>query len=150
MSVLLISVAITLALLIGGYLIGRTRDHRHLARLDAAEQEVASVLLTVIRTTPPGMAVRESHLVMGEAVIATDYWKTFAAGIRNLFGGEVKSLGTLMWRARREARLRMVRQAQQLGATAIINVRLETAEIGGGRAPITEVYAYGTALVPKP
>ena len=149
MSSLLISVAVVVGLLVAGYIVGQVRERRHLARLDAEENALASILLTDIKTTPPGMAVDTSHLVMGEAVIATDYWKTFAAGIRNLFGGEVRSLGTLMSRARRQARVRMVRQAQQLGATAIINVRLETAEIGGGRAPITEVYAYGTALIPK-
>jgi uncharacterized protein YbjQ (UPF0145 family) len=42
----------------------------------------------------------------------------------------------------------MVQQASQLGASAVINIRLETSEIGG-RYPITEVYAYGTALVAR-
>lgn len=148
MTALLLAVGIPLALLVGGYLIGRMRERSHLAALDVGEQRVASIMLTDLKSTPPGMAVQASHLVMGESVIATDYWKTFAASIRNLFGGEVKSLGTLMARARRQAKLRMVQQAEELGATAVINVRLETAEVGGNY-PITEVYAYGTALVPK-
>ena len=149
MTSLLIAVGVTLAFLVAGFVIGRIRERSHLAELDRQEAALADILLTDIRTVPPGMDVEAAHLVMGEAVIATDYWKTFAAGIRNLFGGEVQSLGTLMWRARRQARARMVAQAQQLRATAVINVRMETAEIGGGQAPITEVYAYGTALVPK-
>lgn len=149
MTTLLIAVGITLALLASGFVIGKVRERTHLARLDAEEQAVAGIVLTDLKTAPPGMVVSGAHLVMGEAVIATDYWKTFAAQIRNLFGGEVQSLGTLMSRARRQARVRMIRQAQELGATAVINVRLETAEIGGGNAPITEVYAYGTALVPQ-
>lgn len=148
MTSLLIVVGITVLLLVSGFVIGRVRERTHLARLDAEEQAVAGIMLTDLKTPPPGMAVDRAHLVMGEAVIATDYWKTFAAQIRNLFGGEVRSLGTLMSRARRQARVRMTRQAMELGATAVINVRLETAEIGGGNAPITEVYAYGTALVP--
>ena len=149
MTALVVALAVTLALLVGGLVIGRVTERSHIARLDAGERTVASILLTDLKTPPPGMDVAASHLVIGEAVIATDYWKTFAANIRNLFGGEVRSLGTLMWRARRQARLRMVQQAHQLGASAVINVRLETAEIGG-RYPITEVYAYGTALVAKP
>lgn len=149
MTSLLIAVGVTVALLLAGFAIGRIRERSHLAELDREEARLSSILLTDLRTPPPGMAVEEAHLVMGEAVIATDYWKTFAAGIRNLFGGEVQSLGTLMWRARRQARARMVAQAAQLRASVVINVRMETAEIGGGRAPITEVYAYGTALVPK-
>jgi uncharacterized protein YbjQ (UPF0145 family) len=124
-------------------------EYGHLRRLDREERDVAGILLTDLKSTPPGLEVAEAHLVGGEVVIATDYWKTFAAGIRNLFGGEVRSLGTLMSRGRREARLRMVRQAQQLGATAVINVRIQRSEIGG-RYPMTEVYAYGTALVPRP
>jgi uncharacterized protein YbjQ (UPF0145 family) len=146
---LLIVVGFTLVLLAGGYLIGRFRERSHLRSLDAGEAAVASIVLTDLKTPPAGLEVAEAHLVMGESVIATDYWKTFAAGIRNLFGGEVRSLGTLMSRARRQARLRMVEQAGQLGAAAVINVRLETSMIGFGNVPITEVYAYGTALVPK-
>ena len=146
MTALVVALAVTLALLVGGLVIGRVTERSHIARLDAGERTVASILLTDLKTPPPGMDVAASHLVIGEAVIATDYWKTFAANIRNLFGGEVRSLGTL---TRRQARLRMVQQAHQLGASAVINVRLETAEIGG-RYPITEVYAYGTALVAKP
>jgi len=146
---LLVAVGVTLLLLVGGLIAGRLTERAHLARLDSAEAALPSILLTDLKTTPPGIDVDAAHLVMGESVIATDYWKTFAANVRNLFGGEVRSLGTLMLRARRQARLRMVQQAVQLGATAVINVRFETAEIGGGRAPITEVYAYGTALVPR-
>lgn len=149
MTELLIVVGFTLFLLSLGFIIGRFMEYGHLRRLDREERDVAGILLTDLKSTPPGLEVAEAHLVSGEVVIATDYWKTFAAGIRNLFGGEVRSLGTLMSRGRREARLRMVRQAQQLGATAVINVRIQRSEIGG-RYPMTEVYAYGTALVPPP
>ncbi len=149
MTTLIVVVGITIAFLIAGFVIGRIRERSHLAALEREEARLAHILLTDVRTVPPGLDVDSAHLVMGEAVIATDYWKTFAASIRNLFGGEVQSLGTLMWRARRQAKARMVAQAAQLRATAVINVRMETAEIGGGQAPITEVYAYGTALVPK-
>jgi uncharacterized protein YbjQ (UPF0145 family) len=145
---LIVGLIVTLALLAAGYGVGRLNEHRHVRKLDQEEREVADVLLTDLRTAPPGFDVAEAHLVSGEVVIATDYWKTFAAAIRNLFGGEVRSLGTLMSRARREARLRIVRQARELGATAVINVRIQRSEIGG-QTPITEVYAYGTALVPR-
>ncbi len=55
---------------------------------------------------------------MGSVVIATDYFKVFAAGLRNLFGGEMKTYRTLMGRARREAIVRMLEQAQELGGDA--------------------------------
>ena len=52
-------------------------------------------------------------------------------------------------RARREALCRMLEDAQRLGATAVINVRYETANIGGmgpNSMPMAEVVAYGTAV----
>ena len=96
------------------------------------------------------MEVATARLVVGESVIATDYWTTFSAGVRSLFGGEVHSLTPLLGRARRQANLRMLQAAAELGADAVINVRFETADLGGaGNAPVTEVYAYGTALVAR-
>ena len=61
-------------------------------------------------------------------------------------GGDVASEGE---RARREALCRMLEDAQRLGATAVINVRYETANIGGmgpNSMPMAEVVAYGTAV----
>ena len=90
-------------------------------------------------------------MVRGEAVIATDYLKTFLARIRNILGGEVKSYRSLMLRARREAILRMLEQARQQGYDAVCNVRLNTADIGGmatrRRAAMVEIFATGTAYL---
>ena len=144
---LLIPLVITIALLAMGLLVGRNREARHLRALAEVEEQHRDVLLTDLRTVPDGIDVAAAELVVGEVVIATDYWKTFSANIRKLFGGEVRSLGTLMGRARREAQARMIRQARQRGAELVINVRIETSEIGG-RMPITEVVAYGTAITP--
>ena len=90
-------------------------------------------------------------LVMGEAVIATDYFKSFAAQLRNIVGGRVRAYETLMSRARREAGLRMLEKARKFGATEVYNVRYETSNIrsGGRRSPAVsvEVFAFGTAVV---
>jgi uncharacterized protein YbjQ (UPF0145 family) len=139
MTVVLVAVVFTLVLLAAGLVIGRYRERSHLRRLDAAEAALASIVLTDLSTVPPGTDVVAAHLFMGESVIASDYWKTFAAGVRNLFGGEVRSLNTLIGRARRQAGLRMVQQAAQLGASIVVNVRFETSIIGGGPAQITEI-----------
>ncbi len=40
----------------------------------------------------------------------------------------------------------MLEDAEARGAHSVINVRLETSDIGGGQAPVSEVVAYGTAL----
>jgi uncharacterized protein YbjQ (UPF0145 family) len=89
-------------------------------------------------------------MVSGSVVVATDYFKTFVAGLKKLIGGEIKSYERLMERARREALCRMMRAAHEKGAVAVINVRLETSNIGAVRrnpAPMVEVIAYGTAVL---
>jgi uncharacterized protein YbjQ (UPF0145 family) len=81
-------------------------------------------------------------------VISVDYFKRLLAGLRNIFGGRVKSYESLIDRARREALLRM--KAMAGDATVIVNVRIETATIGRqSRRKSTaclEAVAYGTAL----
>ena len=71
------------------------------------------------------------QMYVAEVVIATDYLKTFLAGLRKFFGGEIRSYQTLLVRARREATLRILEQARQQGYNAICNLRLENADIGG-------------------
>jgi uncharacterized protein YbjQ (UPF0145 family) len=70
-------------------------------------------------------------MIVKEVVIASDYLKSFLAKLRNIFGGEVRSFETLLERARREALLRIIEEAQSNGYNAICNLRMDTAEIGG-------------------
>lgn len=70
-------------------------------------------------------------LIVAEVVVASDYLKTFAATLRNIFGGNVRSFETLLERARREATLRLLDQAREQGYNAICNLRLEAPNIGG-------------------
>ena len=92
--------------------------------------------------------VKKIELVHGEAVIAGDYFKNFVAGIKNIFGGRLTSLESIMDRARREAILRMKEQAQ--GANIIVNVRIESSMLNHvemkNSVPRCAVYAYGTAI----
>jgi uncharacterized protein YbjQ (UPF0145 family) len=92
--------------------------------------------------------------VVGSVVIAEDYFKRIAAGLRGLFGGRVTVYESLMDRGRREAVLRMKDEARRRGATMIFNVRFETSSLSedaSGRSAIfsAEFIAYGTALVPR-
>ena len=143
-------VILWLALLLGlialGFFVGSWRERHHLADLDRREKESRFVVLLDVKEPPPGVAAGGGSLVMGEAVIAADYFKTFAASLRNLIGGEVKTYQTMLSRARREAKLRMVEQAQSLGSSMVINVRFEWSEVGP-RLPSAEIFCYGTALV---
>ena len=86
-------------------------------------------------------------LVQGNTVRAKHAGRDIAASFKNLVGGELKGYTELLTEARREATERMVAQAQQLGANAIVNVRFTTSAVTAGAS---EMYAYGTAVVASP
>ncbi len=130
-------------------LIGKGMELHHYRRLEEQEEEFKDFIITNLKTIPPQLEDRQAFLVIGSAVIATDYFKVFAAGLRTLFGGEIKSYVTLMERARRQAVLRMLEQAAGQGASIVWNVRYETSTIQGQQKKKpggVEIIAYGTAL----
>jgi len=133
-----------------GLFVGKTTEIRHLRDLDRRERETAAIVLSDLKTFP-GLADNQPQgiLVTGEAVIATDYFKSFLARLKKIVGGEIRSYESLVVRARREAILRMKSQATALGFNAICNVRLDSADIGGNansqRIAMVAVLASGTA-----
>ncbi len=143
----------TFFLLFLGLTVGTTVDRMHRKNLTKRELELSDMVVTDLKTFPGG-ADANSHgtLVMGQVVIGSDYLKTFLAQLRNIFGGEVGSFVSLMERARREALLRMLQEAQDRGYDAVCNVRFETSNIGAsmGRRgmAMVEVFVYGTAYRP--
>jgi uncharacterized protein YbjQ (UPF0145 family) len=142
-QLILVAVLVTL-----GYFFGRRAEHKHFKDLIEREQ-VMNKLPAMASRMPPQDGPYEQTLVSGNVVIANDYFKTFIAGLRNLFGGKIRAYETLLDRARREALLRMKGEAQALGAELVFNVKYETSSISGQNSrkmPIIEVHAYGTAL----
>lgn len=136
-------------LLAVGFFVGRHVERKHLRNLDAREERVRHLVVTNTKFIPPELGYSRAEILLGEAVIGSDYFKNFLAGLRSFFGGELKSLETLMDRARREATLRVLEVAAAQGASAVFNVRLETSNIGAmqgkKQAPMAEVLVYGTA-----
>jgi len=145
----MIELATVLALLVLGFTIGTTRERMHLAQLAIDEEELAAILVSDLKRLPPHWRASQGTLVRGEVVIGSDYFKSFIAGLVNLFGGRIRAFETLMERARREAIVRMKRQAYQLGSNAIWCLRMETSTIGRGGpgAAMAEVHVYGTAYL---
>jgi uncharacterized protein YbjQ (UPF0145 family) len=92
----------------------------------------------------PGKEILEHFgVVSGSTIRAKHVGKDFAAGIKNLFGGELKGYTDLLEESRREALNRMKDDADKFGANAVINVRFSTSSIAQGAA---EIYVYGTAV----
>jgi uncharacterized protein YbjQ (UPF0145 family) len=93
----------------------------------------------------PGRTILEiKGLVQGNTVRAKHVGRDIAAGLKNIFGGELKGYTELLVESRREALTRMLGQAEQLGANAVVNVRFATSSITAGAA---ELYCYGTAVL---
>jgi uncharacterized protein YbjQ (UPF0145 family) len=151
---LLVQLGIFTVLLLVGLVFGRASEQRHFREIRRREAELRGVLVFNERRPPPGAEFRQATLVVGSVVVAEDYFKRIAAGLRGFFGGRVSVYESLMDRGRREAVLRMKEQARRHGATMVFNVRFETSSLavdGGAQSPMfsAEFLAYGTALVPR-
>ncbi|OLB73569.1 MAG: hypothetical protein AUI14_25860 [Actinobacteria bacterium 13_2_20CM_2_71_6] len=81
--------------------------------------------------------------VFGVTVRARNVGAGFTAGLRSIGGGEIPEMTQLLLQSRNEAMGRMIYQAQQRGANAVISFRFDNGEIAGRW---TEICAYGTAV----
>lgn len=101
------------------------------------------MLLTNLEVVPGRRVIEHLGLVQGSTVRAKHAGKDILAGIKNVFGGELKAYTELLQESREEATQRMVAQAEALGANAVLNIRFSTSSIAQGAA---ELFAYGTAV----
>lgn len=100
----------------------------------------------IITTTEfvPGKEVSEIlGLVRGNTIRARHIGSDITAGLKTLVGGEIKSYVKAMTDAREEALERMLKNAEELNADAVIGVKFTTSQIMTGAA---EILAYGTAV----
>ena len=91
----------------------------------------------------PGKKIEAISLVRGTVVYSKNFGKDFMAGIKGLVGGEIVGYTEMLNEARAIATKRMVDQAEELEADAIVNVRYGSSSLMQGAA---EIVAYGTAV----
>lgn len=101
------------------------------------------IIVTNIESVPGMTIVEHFGLVSGSTIRAKHIGRDIMASLKNLVGGELKGYTQLLQESRKQAMDRMVDEARQLGANAIINVRFSTSSVAQGAA---ELYAYGTAV----
>ncbi|MFZ0788464.1 MAG: YbjQ family protein [Chromatiaceae bacterium] len=101
------------------------------------------MLLSNLEVVPGRRVIEHLGLVQGSTVRAKHVGRDIVAGIKNVFGGELRAYTELLQESREEAIARMVEQAQALSANAVLNVRFSTSSIAQGAA---ELFAYGTAV----
>ena len=103
------------------------------------------MLLTNLEYVPGKEIVSHFGLVQGSTVRAKHAGRDFMAGLKNIFGGELKGYTELLQESREEALARMQAQAQAqaVGANAVLNIRFSTSSVAQG---VAELFAYGTAV----
>ena len=103
-----------------------------------------SNLTATTTSTIPGKEVSEVlGVVKGSTVRARNIGRDIGAGLKSIVGGEVKTYTEMTMSARDEAYNRMVNQAIEMGADAVVNVRFTTSMVMAGAS---EMLAYGTAV----
>ncbi|MEE9342791.1 MAG: YbjQ family protein [Gammaproteobacteria bacterium] len=102
------------------------------------------MLITNIEIVPGKQIIKHFGLVQGSTVRAKHAGRDIMAGIKNIFGGELRGYTELLQESREEALERMQQQASAIGANAVLNVRFSTSSVAQGAA---ELFAYGTAVI---
>lgn len=102
------------------------------------------MLLSTTFTIEGKKIVKHLGLVKGNTIRARHLGRDLIAGFRNMVGGEITDYTKMMAESREQAIDRMVENAQQLGANAIVEIRFGTSSVMQGAA---EILVYGTAVV---
>lgn len=102
------------------------------------------MLISNLEYIPDRKIRRHIGLVQGSTVRAKHAGRDFMASLKNIVGGELKGYTELLNESRDEAIQRMMEQARQAGANAVINVRFSTSSVAAGAS---EIFAYGTAVI---
>lgn len=101
------------------------------------------MILTNIESIPGKTITEHYGLVQGSTIRAKHIGRDIMAGLKNIVGGELRGYTELLIEARNQATERMVAQAKELGANAVVNLRFSTSSVAQGAA---EILAYGTAV----
>ena len=89
-------------------------------------------------------------IVRGIIVRAPTITQGILGGLKSIIGGNIGSYTEMCEQARQQSFDLLLQHAMQLGANAIIGVRYDAAECGGGKGGATEVLCYGTAVIIEP
>ena len=102
------------------------------------------MILTTLEFVPGKTITKHLGLIQGSTVRSKHVGRDMMAGLKNVFGGELKGYTELLQESREEAIERMKEQAQSIAANAILNIRFSTSSITQGAS---ELFTYGTAVI---
>lgn len=143
------SFTVFLSTLIVCYIIGKFIECLHFHNIQKREKRFKSLSIFTTEKSHTIDPTEEVKMVYGSIVIGIDYYKRVIGSLRRIRGGPMRTHERVIERARREAILRMKKQAYNWGAYKVINMKLETSAIGSVKHPSIEIYAYGTGIKRK-
>ena len=101
------------------------------------------MIVSTTETVPNKEITEILGVARGSTVRARNIGRDIFAGLKNIVGGEIDEYTKLQAQAREEALQRMTKDAERLGADAVVNIRFTTSMIMQGAS---EILAYGTAV----
>jgi len=101
------------------------------------------MIVTTTETIPGRQIVEILGIARGSTVRARNVGRDLFAGLKSLAGGEIEEYTKLQIQSREQATERMIRDAEMMGADAIVNIRFSTAMI---MQTMSEILVYGTAV----
>ena len=108
---------------------------------------VSNQMVTTVLEIPGWRVTRNLGVVRGIVVRSRNVFVNIGAAFQTLVGGNITAWTKLCEETRAEAFGVMIQHASEIGANAIIGARYDTTELGAG---VTEVLAYGTAVIVEP
>lgn len=102
------------------------------------------MLISTTETIEGRRIIKHLGLVRGNTIRARHLGRDIMAGLRNIVGGEITDYTKMMAESREQALDRMIENAQNLGANAIVGIKFTTSMI---MSMASEILAYGTAVV---
>ncbi|HPY74580.1 MAG: heavy metal-binding domain-containing protein [Planctomycetes bacterium] len=149
--ILVVLALISLPFLFMFYIVHKER--KHLSYLEEEGEKYKSIIISTQKSIPEEYQNGTGQLICSEYALGSDKIKYIFSQYKSIFGGEIKSLTKQADRARREALLRLKKEAVRLQADCIINVRviginIENPNVASANEKGVGSYimAYGTAL----
>ena len=112
-----------------------------------ARYSVSHQMVTTAFELPNYRVMQNLGVVRGIVVRSRNIFATIGAGFQTIVGGNITVWTKLCEQTRSDAFEIMIQHATEIGANAIVGARYDTTEIGQG---VTEVLAYGTAVIVEP
>ena len=104
---------------------------------------MSEIILSTTDFIPNRDIIEILGIARGSTVRARNIGRDIFAGLKNIVGGEIEEYTKLQAQSREQAILRVMEDAEKLGADAVINIRMTTSVIMQGAA---EILVYGTAV----